>query len=446
METTDSQVTLKDFIVFYLPLIATGMLMMSTHSLISNAVARTANPTPALAGYSAAYSVGALFNSINYGVGRMMLTFTQGKDSFARVFKMAMLCIFAIIALFTLVSITPLSKTILHDILNLRGDTFDCAVASFSVLMFWTLADGIRQIFQSRIIRERKTIWFTINMIIRVSVMFLLSSILPRLLPTGPVGALLLIAGVGTEGLLALFVSLKVLPKLEPDENPDTDLRPLTLLSFALPLAFASMAQNAGKPIIAGSLSRMSQPDVTLAGYQVALSFSFIFLSVTYNIYQAVVIFVKGPESFGRVRQYSVGLGLIFTILLAFFTLPPVGRWVFGEIIQTGPDVTPEAVKTLTFLALTPAIASVAEFYDGILMLNRQAKWVTAAKLANVGMSSIAVLILAKAFPTMGGSAGSLALVVGTLAEAVTAYWAVRSIPECRRYFEKRSVERNIAS
>ena len=47
------QHTLADLLRFYLPLAATSILMMITHSVISGATARTLYPTLALAAYSA---------------------------------------------------------------------------------------------------------------------------------------------------------------------------------------------------------------------------------------------------------------------------------------------------------------------------------------------------------------------------------------------------------
>ena len=97
-----------DLIRFYLPLAATSVLMMVTHSVVSGAIARTMYPTIALAAYSVAYSVGQVFESPCYAMQRICLTFTTGRRSFRRVIEVTLTILGVLVLLQSPVSYTHL--------------------------------------------------------------------------------------------------------------------------------------------------------------------------------------------------------------------------------------------------------------------------------------------------------------------------------------------------
>lgn len=433
-EASSFRQPLAALLKFYLPLAASSMLMMVTHSIVSGAVARTLYPTIALAAYSASYSVAQVFESPCYGLNRMCLTFTRGKKSHRKAAQVALMILGVLISMLAIISWTPLARMILIDVLGVSEEVYSMAVPSMRMFILWPVASSVRSIFQTPIVMKKRTVWLTINMVARVLIMFLAAAILPGMWPVGPVGAAILMLGLGTEAFLAFVVSKKGIEPLE-DEGPD-ELIPTTpvILKFALPLTIASSVQTLGRPIITAALSRTVNPEVTLAGYQVATSFSFIFAALTYNIYHMVIIFVKDSASFKQIRRFSAALGTIALVCLWISSVPQMGTWIFGSVIKTPPEVIPEALKTLAFIAMMPFMAAFAEFYGGILMLNQQTVWVTAAKFGNVITSSLTVTALAQTYPAMGAAIGAIALAAGSGMEALICGRIVRRLPNCRQY------------
>jgi hypothetical protein len=425
-------VTFADLFKFYLPMVATSVLMMMTHSVVSGAVARTAAPTLALAAYSAAHSIGQIFESPCYGMQRMTLAFTHGKSSHGVIQRVGLSMLAFLLAVFTLLAWTPLSKALFIDVLGLTKDVYSFAIPSFRVFMIWPIVSTLRAFYQPIIVLRKKTYWTTVNMFFRVAFMFGAALILPKALPYGPVGAVILMIGIATEAVLSLGVVKSALPPLETEDSSTQIPNFSNVFKFALPLAIAGSLQNLAKPFITASLSRTVNPEVTLAGYQVALTFSYIFTSVTFNIYQLVMVFVRDNESFRKVRVFSVGMGILSAFLLVVCSVPGVGNWIFGSIIGTDVETTIEALRTLSVLAVTPALFSYVELSGGVLMLNKHTVYVTAAKLANVGVTSMAVLFLASKYPAMGGNIGALGLVAGALAEIAILHSVVSVKPDCR--------------
>lgn len=435
-----------DILKFYLPLAATSVLMMITHSVVSGAVSRTRYPVMALAAYSTAYSVGQIFESPCYGLQRMGLTFVKGKQSFANVRKVGLSILAIILVAYSSTAWTPLASVVFKDLLRVPEEVYPMAVASLQVFILWPTMSAVRSLFQPLIVLSKKTYWLTINMFFRVSVMFGVALFLPKVWPEGPVGAMILVSGITTEGILAWLVSRFALPALKddpPDEPPAS--RP-QILRFALPLAFAASAQTFGRPVLTAALLRTIDPAITLAGYQVATSFSFIFVALTYNIYHAVVVYVKDARSFRRVRNFCLTLGLTGFVLLALCSIPAVGSFILARIIGAPADISGEALRTLSVLAFTAPTAAAMEFFSGILMLKRRASTVTMAKLINMAATCAIAIILVKLYPSIGAVAGAVALALGPLVEASIAYRVIRTSPEFREFREMEGVARSQAN
>jgi len=429
--------TVEQILRFYAPLVATSVLMMVTHSIVSSAVVRTPKPATALAAYSAAYSVGQVFESPCYGMQRMALTFVRDRRSF-RTVGIAAVCILGVILLgMSLVAWTPISRIVFLDLLGVSSEVYRYAVPSLRVFMLWPTSSALRSIYQSVIVLQKKTYWMSVNMLMRLVFMLFLASILPGLIPEGPVGASILMAGLCTEAVLAFLVVRKVLhgPQEEMVREVPTEKeqregeKPSHILRFFLPLALAASLQTLGRPVVTAALSRTMNPEVTLSAYQVALSFSYIFTATTYNIYHAVVIFVKDPHSYNTIKKFCVSIGALASACL--FLAATAGGLLFGRIIGTPPDITESATSTLAVLALTPVLSAVAEFYGGILMLRKHTGWVTAAKVTNVGISSLLALAIAGMFPHSGGVAGAAAICAGLTFEIGITRAMVSRFPDC---------------
>lgn len=426
----ETNTRIGDVLTFYLPLAATSVLMMVTHSVISGAVSRTADPVAALAAYSTAYSVGQIMESPCYGMQRMGLTFTRGKRSLASVFKVSLGLLTGILSIYALTAWTPLASYVFKQLLGVPEDVYPFAIASFRVFILWPTTSAIRSMFQPRIVLAKKTYWLTINMVLRVGVMFGAAVFLPKAWPTGPVGATILVSGIMTEALLAILVERFALPPLGDDPEGEAPATPQQVLKFALPLAFAASAQTLGRPVLTASLLRTLDPAIALAGYQVASSFSYIFVALTYNIYHAVVVYVKDAQSFRTMRTFCLGLGALGFVLMAVCSIPPIGAWIFGRVIGAPEDIAVEALRTLSVLTFTAPTAAAMEFFSGVLMMRRRASTVTMAKLINMGSSCIVVIALVKLFPSIGGIAGAAAISVGPLIEAAISYRVIRTSPE----------------
>lgn len=423
---------------FYAPLAATAMLMMVTHNIVSGAVARTVDPVLALAAYSAAFSVGNVFESPCYRMQQMGLVFVRGKESFQAVSRASLIILAFLASFLLLLGYTPLSRVVFLDVLGTSPDVYRYAVMSLRVLVLWPISSTFRSVYQARIVLERQTLWMTVNMVIRVGVMLALAVLLPRWWAWGPVGAVILMAGLGTEALLAMMVARYRLPPLDPDPSDLPPVRASHALRFFVPLALAASVQTLGRPVLTAALARTAAPELALSGYHVMFSFAMILVVPIHSIYHVVLVFVRDRQSALRVRRFALVVGAAASALLALCALPAVGGLVFGTVIGVPGEVVGEALASLRFLVLMPLVVANGEFFADLLMLERRTVWVTAAKLANVLVMCTLAVAVAGLFPHAGSVAAALAMATGAVVEAGICYAVVRSVPGSRRYLHAR--------
>lgn len=107
------------------------------------------------------------------------------------------------------------------------------------------------------------------------------------------------------------------------------------------------MIQMFGRPVLTAALLRTLDPTTTVAGWQVASSFSYILVALTYNIYHVVVVFVKDARSFRQIQSFCQGLRLIGFLLIGMVSgIPQLGTYIFEQVIGSPPDVSRKAVRT----------------------------------------------------------------------------------------------------
>lgn len=430
--------TTREMTKFYLPLAATSILMMSSHSIVSSGMARTAEANAALAAFAVAQSLAVMFEGPCYTMQRMCVALFKDKISYYSVRKVILSIWAGLATLMLLVAFTPIGEFIFTRILGVPVHLFPGTIAAFRVFMLMPAASALRSFYQGIIVVNRKTSLLTINMGLRLTVMLILSNLLPRLpwLPGATVGALVLGVGISTEGLLAFIAGRKMVNNL-PDSHPDGKSASVRdVIKFFIPLALASVAWTFTRPILNAALARTVDPEFALASYQVAWSFSFIFAAVAFNVHQLAIIFGQEKTQREMALKFSLFVGLMGSLILTLIVATPAGMFVLTRIIGASPGLAREALKVISILCLIPIISSITEFCNGLLISTGQTNYLTAGKVLNIVFIAVSSSILTAFYPQVGGQLAAIAMVGGASIEAVflTAlsrrpYAAVRLVP-----------------
>lgn len=416
---------------FYLPLAATSILMMASHSIVSSGLARTPNASAALAAFAVAQSLAVMFESPCYTIQRMCVTLFRDKGSYNAV-KQASLIVWACVTTIMLaIAFTPLSRIAFLSILKVPAELYPDAVRSFRVFMVLPAFSAFRSFYQGLLIVQKRTAQLTTNMLFRLGVMLILATVLPRLnLTGGAVGALILGAGIGTEGLMAYITGRNVGKTLPESEGNKLTTR--QAMVFFLPLVLASITNTFIRPVINAGLARTVDPSLALASYQVAWSFSYIFAAVAFNIHQLVIVFAREPEHRMSVLKFSMLMGTIGTLVLFIVALTPLGTLALTRLIGVTPELAAQALRAIALLSLMPILTCISEYCAGLLIVAGQTKYLTAGKVVNVVTILITSLLLARVAPHLGGLLAGICMVSGIAMEALFVAVHTRNISPVR--------------
>jgi hypothetical protein len=412
--------TTKEMARFYLPLAATSVLMMSSHSIVSSGLARTAEASAALAAFALAQSLAVMFEGPCYTMQRMCVALFKDQISYSSV-KKAVLGIWAgLTSVMLLIAFTPVGTFVFTRLLGVPAHLYPGTIGAFRIFLLLPAASALRSFFQGIIVVNRRTGSLTVNMIVRLGLMLLLSNLLPRLpwLPGATVGALVLSMGIFTEGLMAYLAGRSLFAKLPatPAQGKPASVR--DTLAFFLPIALASVAWTFARPILNAALARTANPEWALASYQVAWSFSFIFAAVAFNIHQLTIIFGQEKSQRDMALKFSLAVGLIGSAFLAIVVTTPLGNYALTRIIGVSPSLAREALKVIAILSVMPIISTVTEFCNGLLISTGQTRYLTVGKILNITVITIVSSLGTNIFPQAGGQLAAVAMIGGALTEA----------------------------
>lgn len=416
---------------FFAPIAVSTMLMMSSHSIVSAALARTTEAGVALAAYSVAQSISNMFQSPCFTLRRAAVALLDDRRSYNVVLRVSVVTLLIVLAAMSAIAFVPaVYRWIFVDLVGINTELLPETVRTFRFFLIMPLFSILRSVYQGIITIRRKTYFLTINMVFRLAVMFTVTAVVTSTnwLSGGAVGAFVLASGIITEGVLAVWAGYRLKRQL-PEEVSDSE--PISVASawkFFLPLIAAEFVMTFGRPSINAGLARTVDPETALASFQVARSFAWIFIGMAMRIHQLVLVFVQGHVSYIKVKRFILALGLGNTALLLLLALTPMGEWALVRVIGVSDNLVKPALLTVLLLAFVPLVLSLSEMYVGLLLGARRTSVITLSKFGNLFGVVVLVLVTGRMFPQLGGLLAGLSTLGGYLVEMVVVWHFSRDL------------------
>lgn len=405
---------LPDLLRFFLPLAVTWMLMMFTHTIISAGLARTVDPTVSTAAYAVALSLGAIFEAPLVMLRQTGMALISSSQSFQVVRRVAAITLIIFMAIVIAIGYVPaLGRFVFQDILGVADELLAATMAAFKVTMLLPIVGGLRCLYQSLILINRRTTYISIGMFIRVGFMVVLMYCFSTFRwVVGPlVGAIAIVGGIFIEGINAYWFGRRLIPEGQ------TTITPRTAWGFYLPLIASSLFVAMGKPFINAGLARMPDAAVSLAAFSVASSFAWVLISPSQNVHQVTMVFGRDPADRPLVRKFAATVAILSTAALVAVSFSPLGRWLLNNLIQVPAELIEPSLWGIRTLALFPLVICWLEYNTGLLLLTQATRLVSLGKTLNLLTTIAFVLTLAPLVP--GAIAAPLAQLVGFAAEGV---------------------------
>jgi len=429
-----------ELLIFFAPLALTYMLMMGSHSIISSSLARTENAAIALAAYSVANSIIYIFESPLFGIRRIYLALLDDKSSFKTLSKVTVMALGFVLTILFFVGYTPIGKFIFTRIVGVSESLFPEVIRAFRLFMILPIASALRSVFQSLLVINKKTHIVTMNMILRLASMLIISYVLVnfKFVTGSAVGVFVLGGGMSVEAIMSFITARNLRGELPSKPQKDEKLTFKTTWAFYIPITGALLLQNFIRPFINAGLARTVNPETALAAYQVAYSFSWILVGISFSIHQLVLVFVENKETFAKVKRFVFGVGIFGSSILLLVSLTPIGEWLLLNVIGTDPSITQAALTTMLPMAFIPLVVTNSELFAGVLMMEKRTPVLTMSKGANLLVSMTISLGLVSIYPELGALLAGLSMLLGYAGEFGVVYFFARKLtPNGRRRLNK---------
>ncbi|WP_231686998.1 hypothetical protein [Bacillus sp. JCM 19034] len=253
-------------------------------------------------------------------------------------------------------------------------------------------------------------------MIIRLIGMYLLSLVF---IHTGYInaktGAYIFLFGMMIESAVS-FIEGRVLVKKMIKKDPTHHVeRKSQVFRFYYPLIISSLIIVMVGPLINIFLGRTAEIELAIAAYALALSVTQLFLSFFSYVHQIVLTFYKDHPK--KVRQFTLLVGFIPTLLLALFCFTPIGSFVVEHLLGANERLMLATLDTLKVFLIMALVFPFIDFCNGILMIRNQTNSMVISQSMNLVITFIVVAGMTAFAPTWNGMIGAMAQSLGMVAE-----------------------------
>lgn len=205
--------------------------------------------------------------------------------------------------------------------------------------------------------------------------------------------------------------------------DPNSPVTADRFARFYAPLAATSLLLTSTNPILAAALGRSHDPVAALAGYGVAFSVCGVLYAPLFVVQQVAAARLLAKGSFSAVKRFAYLTGAFFSLVGALIAYTPVGAWVFGLLLGSGPDggvsreVLDEAVEAMRFLWPAPFLTAVRSCHQGRLVAGHRTGPIA---FATAGRTAVLAAVAFGMLATGGGAwLGAAAFTVGLVVETL---------------------------
>ncbi|MBE0645617.1 MAG: hypothetical protein IH600_16165 [Bacteroidetes bacterium] len=413
-------VTTRTLLVFWLPMLATWLMMSVEGPFLAAVIARLADPKFNLAAYGVAFSFALLVESPIIMMMSASTALVSDRTSYLRLRNFTLMLNGGITVIMLIVIIPPVFSFIASDLIGLPDEVERLTHLATALLLPWPAAIGFRRFYQGLLIRHnltRRIAYGTIIRLVSMSGTAVLAATLTDL-PGAAVGGAALAAGVTIEAVASrLMVRRTIHRLLHGADDPTAAMSYRSIFSFYYPLAMTSILALGVQPMVTFFLGQSRMPLESLAVMPVVTSLVFLFRSFGLS-YQEVAIarFGRHMEHFRVVRNFAVGLGVAAVAGLACIAMTPLADFWFLDLSGLSPLLAAFAILPAQLLVLMPGTSVLLSFQRSVLVATKRTGPVTLATVLEVSVIIITLAVAILVFDAVGAVAAAIALMAGRLA------------------------------
>ncbi len=408
----------KKILVFWLPLLATWLMMSSEGPFLSALISRLPEPKFNLAAYGVAFAIALIVESPVIMMLSASTALVKDWNSYVKLRNFITAINVCITAIMLIITYKPIFLSIAVNFLNLPHKVAYLTHKAALILLPWPAAIGFRRFYQGVLIRNNLTRRVAYGTILRLLTMISVALLFYFHFNVDGVvvGAAALSAGVVLDSLASRWMTNGTIKKISSQPSDKNSLSYSEIWKFYYPLVIMSFLSLSVQPIVTFFLGYSVKPLESLAVLPVINSLVFIFRAFGLS-FQEVIIALVGEqfENFKELKNFSIYIAAFVFLALSLISFTQLNFFWFHQISGLTTELTRFARLPLIILTLMPVLTMLISFQRAILVSARVTKPITVATIVEVSTIALFMTFFIKVLPLVGMIAAAIALLVGRL-------------------------------
>lgn len=423
--------TQRRILLFWLPLAASWLLMGSEMPFVNAALARLSEAERMIAAFGI---VASLSLAIESPVIMLLATSTalaRSPQNYVMLRRFVLHLMLGTTLIHVLVGWTPLFDVLVRDWMHVPASIIEPVRLGMRLMVLWSAAIAWRRFQQGVLIRHGQTRYVGQGSLLRLLASAGVATVLAvsGRVPGIAVGTIGLTFGVVVEAAYAHLAARRLVAAKFGPTAPATapDLSYRELVKFHTPLAASTLLYLLAQPLVAAALARLPNPEAILAAWPVAAGLLFISRSVALALPEVIIALIDERGSRPALRQFSLRLGVLLTVVLAVISFTPVAHFYFRTLIGVSEELAQLAVVGGQLGLLLPLIIAWQSWFRGQLTAQRATPVLTVAMVANM-LSMAVILTVGVVLRAPGVALAAVALTISTGVETLILGLALRRV------------------
>ena len=424
---TRAGLRLRDCYYFFWPLVLMVELNMISKSAIHAFLARTDNPSVALAAFNAGFTFYFAITSATEVMLVLCLSYLKSRADVVRLLRFTGLLLLPPLALALAIVWTSAGDQLFGVWFGLsaQGVTEARSVVGLLALSIPVLI--LRGAAFALLMLNRRTIIITLSTFVRLASLGVSLIVLPAWLDGAAIGAGALVFCMASETVFAWFFARKYLLAL-----PAAGAVRETFLGywrFSWPLIINGSAEMSVVFTISLFLGRLANPELAIAAFGVAHGLIGLLMGPMRNLTQTAQTLVARREDVRVMMVFTAQLVAIFTVLALVLFDTPLRDGILRGIMGLTPELAAYCEPALKFAFAAAAFWSSTALFRGLLAKARTTKSLAASGVLRVITAAAAAGAISVAYPQVNGALLGLgAWILSYAVEAAISTWRLRKL------------------
>jgi len=412
---------LRDCYWFFVPLVLMVELNMISKSVIHAFLARTDDPSIALAAFNAAFTFYFALTSASEVTALLCLSFLKARADARRLtaFMAAVLMVPATVA--TAVATTSLGNEVFGGWFGLGAEAQAQARMAVGMLVLSIPVLILRGTAFALLMMNRMTVVITLSTFVRLLSLTLSLVFLPRWLDGAAVGAAALVLCMVSETVFSWSIVWRPLLRLPSSRKTQESFA--SYWRFSWPLIINASAEMGVIFIINLFLGRLGKAEVAIAAFGVVHGLVSLLVAPMRNLTQSAQTLVMRREDVRTMLVFTAQLVVGFTALALVLFETPLRDTILRGVMGLTPELAGYAEPAMALAFLMAAFWSCTALFRGLLAKARTTGSLAASGVLRMVTAAIAGS-LSLAHPEINGAVlGVAAWILSYAVEAAISTW-----------------------